>query len=160
MGKKKTNPFQPREEAKEITQCIKASAFKEINKICDTQFRPKCFDSTLECIKHVRTFLIAHFGPPSDPNFLETKVEKLTAQNCQLRSDLEIGLHLLKSMMESEEVSSRACLLRGGHRVSRKLGEVLANKGIMYQKYVKCVVDFAELLKFVPSDESVKGYDL
>ena len=160
VEKKGRNRLQPREEAKGITQCIKASAFREINKICDEKFRPKCFESTLECIKQVRGFLIAHFGPVDDKNYLVNKVERLSTMNDQLRLDLEICLHLVKTVMESEDVASRACLLRAGPKVTEQLSAGLARHGIVYQKFGKPVVDFSELLKFVPTDEKVKKYDM
>ena len=116
---------------------------RQINQICDKQFRQKCFESTLECIKQVRGFFIAHFGPAEDENFLETKANKLSARNGQLRLDPEICMHLLKS--------------RGGPRVSENLTVGLSKYGIVYQTYGKNVIDFAELMKFVASEESVKN---
>ena len=156
--KPSTRRNQPREEAKGINQRIKASAFKVINKFVDEKFKPKNFDTTLDCIKYVRKFLISHFGPETDDENLENRVKKLTGQNRKMMVDLEIYQHLVKIIMSDGQLAALVAQHEGGPEVSGRLCGIMQGEGIVYESFGRKRVNFGDLLKFAPTEETLKNY--
>ena len=67
----------PRDEVKGITLAIKRSAIDVIEKKIEDSLYIRNFENTVGCISEVRKFIIEHFGPKTDPQRLDNRLEAM-----------------------------------------------------------------------------------
>ena len=82
--------LRPRDEVKGITLAIKRSAIECIEQEIENSLYIRNFDNTVGCISAVRKFIIEHFGPKTDPQRLDNRLEALKFRYQGCYAELEL----------------------------------------------------------------------